>query len=130
PYYRKIDREKNLEYYRSLPEYKYEYAFFGGEGELKYVDIKCNKEVFYELQDEDKTGKKEESIINKKTEEYVIVQKSTDNVFCRQVFIFFIDNNAYVGSTSYTSENGEEIHTGYQIDDQTAQYIKSLLSKK
>lgn len=121
-YYREVDKEKIINYYHSLAEYKYNYVKFGTGSGIKYIDMKFNKEVFEQLRSKYYSGEAKVSIMDNHAVEYSIDQTSADGVYLRDVDVLLTDDSAYVVSTISGGT-----YTCYQLDEKTTDFIKVAL---
>lgn len=118
-YYREVDKEKIINYYHSLPEYKYNYVKFGTGSGIKYIDMEFNKEVFEQLRSKYKSDEATVSITDNNAVGYSIDQTSADGVYLRDVSVLLTDDSAYVISTSSGGT-----YTCYQLDEKTINLVK------
>lgn len=118
-YYREVDKEKIINYYNSLAEYKYNYVEFGTNGGLEYINIEFNKEVFEQLRSKYESGETKVIITDDYAGDYSINQTSADGVYLRSVSVLLTDDSAYVISTSSGGT-----YTGYQLDKKTEDFVK------
>lgn len=121
-YYRDVDKEKIINYYHLLAEYKYNYVEFGISGELEYIDMEFNKEVFQHLRSKYKSGEIRVTITDDHAGDYSIHQTSADGVYLRSVSVLLTDDSAYVISTVSGGT-----YTGYQLDKKTEDFVKVAL---
>lgn len=121
-YYREVDKEKIINYYHSLAEYKYNYVEFGTGSDVEYIDMKFNKEIFEQLRSKYESDETKVSITDDHAGDYSINQTSADGVYLRSVSVLLTDDSAYVISTSSAGT-----YTGYQLDKKTADLVKIAL---
>ena len=121
-YCREVNKEKIINYYNSLAEYKYNYVEFGTSGELEYLDMEFNKEVFELLRSKYESGETEVTITDEHAREYSINQTSADGVYWRSVNVLLTDDSAYV-----VSSISGGTYTGYLLDKKTEDFVKDAL---
>lgn len=124
-YCKEADRDKILEYYRSLPEYEYKYSVFNTESRgFDYTALDFNKEIFDKLyatrgNDEATVRITDDQVI----EDHYVYQESPDGLFSRSVSVLFTEDSAYVNSI-VRSSNGETEYTCYPLDTETADFVR------